>query len=994
MPITNFLKSKINSWLGNNKDKQIRHDDYSEFEKNSLHDPRFNADYDPLVGEKYATVELGNFLSLYTSHPWVYVCAAAISSAAAFVPFQIRIDGIEQDADEHAPYLRSPNPFHTWFDLVEITFLHLELAGNSYWEIVKDEKTGAVLAIFPLRPDRMKIVPDKVKKIASYNFNVGHGKFVDYKPDEIVHIKYNDAKGEFYGVPPVAAAKNDITIDFNATAWNKNFFIAGAEPGGVLQTDKSLTEQAYQRLRQTWYKRHRGVDKSHEIAILEEGLKFQQVTSKHIDMQFLEMKKWTRDTILSVMRCPHVIVGLSERLSTGTERDQKKVFWYDNVIPKLSKLQHVINLYLMPKGVEFVFITKAIDSIIEDDAVKTTIVQSNVAHGIMTINECREKYYGKDPVGWGDTWWRPIGLVDVQNPVPVVMPGGTNTDAESVTSGAKAGLNSPSQVPQVNVKPGKQPPQQNLYPTVQPKQTPARSIKPRPPIPATQKTSGPQIKTPPNDTSGSTDWLENNYENEGFGKGLEFEKIEVKEPNWDNPQAVNQYNELMLYKSIAGPDDRKMRKLFKNFFEEQGIRVKHKVNAGWPIRKDDFNPDDEPSVNAGRDAILLSFLFDLRAENDLLETAFVPMAENMMKKYGGMLMSQLNADLAFNLQESAVVSFLKVHAAENVSFINSTTRELLKTQLVEAYENNEGIKDILTRVDKVFQGDVSVWRANRIAKTELGVLVNNGRYQAAAQSGVVKRKRWVSALLPTTRDRAGGENHVEMNDIVIDFNQPFEAPRRKGGIDKMMHPGDANAHPENLVNCFCYASYSAGTPEFDDINLGKKLEKKDAEKEIEKKEEPKQVFHITVNSAAPVINTEIAMPEQKVPIVNMPKADPIVVNVAVEKQDAPIINIPKADAAIVNVTVEKPEPTVVNVNVEKQEQPKVIVHVNPTPVTVDVKKADPIIVNVAAPTVNVEAPNITIEPNLTIPIVEEVTTVSRDEKGNIIGSTKIVTPKK
>ncbi len=818
MAIKNFLKSKINQWLANPEPKPTRDEDYYDFEKNALNDPRFNAAADPLVADKYATVELGNFLALYSSHPWVYVCATAIASAAAFVPFQIRVDGTEEEADEHAPYLRSPNPNQTWYDLIEITFLHLELAGNSYWEIVRDDK-GGVLAIFPLRPDRMKITPDKFKKIASYSYNVGDGNYITYKPEEIVHIKYNDAKNEFYGVPPVAACKNDLTIDFNATAWNKKFFEQGAEPGGVLQTDKSLTDQAYNRLRQVWYKRHKGVTNAHEIAILEEGLKFTQVTSKHIDMQFLEMKKWTRDTIFSVMRCPPVILGVSEKLSTGTERDQKKVFWYDNIIPKLTKVQHVINLYLMPAGVEFVFVTKAIDSIIEDDAVKTTIVQSNVAHGIMTINECRQKYYGMPTLGWGDTWWRPIGLVDVQNPVPVVMPGGTNTDAEPVTDGKAAGLNSPSQVPQVNTKPGQQPAQQNLYPTKPAKAAKKTIVKPAKPAnqPAASR-SGPKVSTPANDSAASIDILNDSEDSDGgFGKALEFEKIEVQEPNWDDMTAVNQYNELMLYKSIAGPDDRKIRKLFKSYFTGQGERVKEKLASGWPLQKAE---GDEPSVTAGRDAIILSFLFDLETENQILKTTFAPVAESIFKKYGNMLMGQLNADLTFNLQEPAVIDFLKAHAAENVSMINSTTRELLKTQLVQAYENNEGIKDVLTRIDKIFEGDVSIWRTNRIAKTELGVLVNNGRYQAAKQSGVAKKKRWVSALLPTTRERVGGENHFKMHNTVVDFDQPFEAPCRKGGVDKMQHPGDMSAHPENIVHCFCYASYSAGNEEFVDVNEG------------------------------------------------------------------------------------------------------------------------------------------------------------------------------
>src|SRR5574339_758533 len=110
------------------------------------------------------------------------------------------------------------------------------------------------------------------------------------------------------------------------------------------------------------------------------------------------MKAWCRDTVLSAMRVPAVIIGIQQKLSVGTERDQKKVFWHNNIIPKLRKIQHIINSYLMPEGIEFKFNIKAIDSIIEDDQVKTGIVQSNINQGVMTINEARKKYYGMDPV--------------------------------------------------------------------------------------------------------------------------------------------------------------------------------------------------------------------------------------------------------------------------------------------------------------------------------------------------------------------------------------------------------------------------------------------------------------------------------------------------------------------------------------------------------------------------------------------------------------------
>lgn len=771
MGIKNFVRNKLKSWLNEEEDRRF-------IEKAKMVEGRW-ASTDPLIADRFPSQDLVTFLSLYSAHPWVHVASAAIATAAASVPFEIRKGGKTIDADEHAPFFNEPNPLMTWFDFMETTFLYLELGGNAYWEIVRGPDKD-IIALFPLRPDRMRILPDPIKKIAGYDFNTGNGNMIHYEPDEILHLKYTDARNEFYGVPSVAAIKNEITLDFNATNWNKNFFSGGAEPGGVLQTDKSLTQQAYQRLREQWYKRHRGIDNAHEVAILEEGLKYQQITSKHADMQYMEMKQWNRDTILAVMRVPPVIVGISSKLSMGTERDQKKVFWHDNIIPKLTRLQHAINRFLLQNNLEFIFIIKAIDSIIEDDQVKTAIAQSNVAWGIMTQNEVREKYYGMGKVKWGETWWRPVGLVDVNNPQPTVSERGTDPAGAGVTSADAAGTKSPTQVKDVNQAPGDQ--------VAGGAGNGGGNKDPKPTLPQTKK------------------W-----------KVVELEKTGAEKPDWMDPKSVNDYREWTFLKTEGGPDDRKLRGIMQEFFHSQGKRLIGELERHESIRKaDNGNPDVD------------AYLFDLNEENDKLSVVYAPLAAALFDKYASLLMAQLKPGLNFNLTDQSATNFLKAHAADLVTQINETTRELLKQQLVEGFTANEDMKQIIARISKVFDGDVSMWRAAKIARTELLTLVNNGRFQAALQSGTAKQKRWVSAELPTTRQEPHGANHIAMHGTVVGINDPFEAPNRAGGFDKMMTPGDTNASPENRVNCLCYASFMHGNQEF---NMEITKEKKDASKQ-------------------------------------------------------------------------------------------------------------------------------------------------------------------
>jgi HK97 family phage portal protein len=715
-------------------------DDVLPVIRKALGDSMFSDSQDPLVANRYSTAELGDFLDLYSAHPWVYVCASSIAQAAASVKFEVKSNGETLKPDEVGQFMVRPNPHQTWFDLIETTMLHLELAGNSYWEVLRGtEGDGKVEAIFPLRPDRMKIIPDAKKKVAGYEYQVDGGAPIPFKPEQILHLKYTSAKDEFYGTPPISAGQSEVTLDFYMTGWNKRFFKEGAEPGGVLETEQVLSETTWNRMRTFWNKRHRGPNRTHEIAILEGGLTYKPVTSKHAEMQYLEGKKASRDVVLAIMRVPPIIVGLVDGVTYANSKDQKKIFWQHNIIPKLMRIQDAINAFLMPERVEFNFVTKMIDSIVEDDEVKAQISQANVAHGIMTINEVREKYYNLPAVPWGDVYWAPVGLAPVQDATaPTISP---NLPGQGVTDAMTAGLKHPSQVPVL-----------------------------------------------------------------GKRTDLELEDTEKADLDPNDPVGVSDHRTWSLWKTQAGPDDRRLRATMQKWFREQGQRIAAELERAWPVQKADSD-ENESVVN--------DILLTLKEDDARLAEVLIPEAERVLEKYGAGLLAEMKSPKDFALDNPEVQKFLERYAAGRVRGINDTTRTILRNSLVKAFENREGVKDVLGRVRNVFDGNVSAARARNIARTELVTLVNNARHEGARQSGVVKKKRWICEQLPTSR-----KQHSGMHGKVVDFDAKFEVPTRKGGVELMDAPGDMSAGADNVCGCLCIVGYFSGTEEFADIILG------------------------------------------------------------------------------------------------------------------------------------------------------------------------------
>ena len=84
--------------------------------------------------------------------------------------------------------------------------------------------------------------------------------------------------------------------------------------------------------------------------------------------------------------------------------------------PKLVKFQEWFNMRIAPllgKGIFLEFDFSGIEALQEDPEAKQTRRDAQLANGERTINELRAED-NLEPQPWGDTWYKPIGIDDVQ----------------------------------------------------------------------------------------------------------------------------------------------------------------------------------------------------------------------------------------------------------------------------------------------------------------------------------------------------------------------------------------------------------------------------------------------------------------------------------------------------------------------------------------------------------------------------------------------------
>jgi HK97 family phage portal protein len=346
-----------------------------------------------------------SYVRTYGAASWVYVCVRKIAQTCASVPIKFYKDisdtgTQEQTEGEVVELFQKVNPYIAFANLMESTMTYLLLHGDAYWSI----ETNGTKEIYSLRPDRMRIIPDAKEYVGGYIYTVNNVK-IPYEPEEIIHFKLFNPQDDYYGLSAISAAKSILTLDFYALDSNKNLFKNAARPGGVVEVPESLDPITFKRLKQEWELGYKGSDKWHKLLLLEGGGKWRETTIPPKDMEFINMRKMTREEICSIFGVPPAVVGLFEYASYANADAQYKIFWQDTIIPYLTGISNMLNENFIKRFDDELycqFDLSNVPALRENEREKMEISTGLVARNIITVNEARQRYYSLEPVEWGD----------------------------------------------------------------------------------------------------------------------------------------------------------------------------------------------------------------------------------------------------------------------------------------------------------------------------------------------------------------------------------------------------------------------------------------------------------------------------------------------------------------------------------------------------------------------------------------------------------------
>lgn len=328
------------------------------------------------------------------SYPIVYGCVTAISEAIAALKIKMyEVKGGQRTEVLDHPFYQmfaNPNPYQGSFEFLEAVQQSLDVNGNTY---IAKEKVAGVIEFYVLNPRYVAIIPDPKKKVAAYRYYI-NGQSIDFKPEEVIHIKYNDVDDPYYGLPPLATAKDVLTFEKNRLSFANQYFKNGAIPVGVLETEQVLGETLLKKLRGEWTAIHGGVSNSHKVGILQGGLKYRPITSPIKELDFPGLKQLSKEDILTIYKIPESILGNQSGTGSKEGKDAITAFWRQCIIPRLKRIESGMNRGLKTDlfgegAFEFEFNLKDVAALQDDKTELSDYLQKMVSSSIMTPNEAR-----------------------------------------------------------------------------------------------------------------------------------------------------------------------------------------------------------------------------------------------------------------------------------------------------------------------------------------------------------------------------------------------------------------------------------------------------------------------------------------------------------------------------------------------------------------------------------------------------------------------------
>lgn len=391
---------------------------------------------------------------------WVYVCAGRNASAVAQTPLELfHLPNVATPASQYAarnysfqgvlnsrlkelqvlPWLKAKqkanitdveevtehpfldliakvNPNENGFEMMEKLVLYLELCGNAFIFMAKND-LGVPVEIWSMMPHWTRIIPDDKEFIKQYEYGPITPKKILLKED-VVHFKYPNPKDMYLGWGPLQAAVDSVDTSNYYHRYEQTLLENYARPDFILSTDLPITTKQIDSIKLQWNKLFRGVRNQGKVAVLESGLKPVSFNFTPREMAFLQGRQISRDEIAAIFGVPKSLIETKDVNRSNSETGEYVYAKY-TILPKLRRIEQKINEAIVWPYFGQEYFCAFVNPVSRDNKLRLEEITCHLTTGMTSINEERA-VENMEPAAWGEGDPRP------KAPAPAPAGGGSS----------------------------------------------------------------------------------------------------------------------------------------------------------------------------------------------------------------------------------------------------------------------------------------------------------------------------------------------------------------------------------------------------------------------------------------------------------------------------------------------------------------------------------------------------------------------------------------
>lgn len=353
------------------------------------------------------------------SQSTVWACVRVISESLAGMPWLVGSmldDGrtVEPIPKHPLNYLLNvqPNDETRAFSFRETLWSHALVWGNGYAEIERDY-LGRPYALWQIHPSRVTPKRDPDTQELYYEVD-NQGEKIPIPYWNMFHLMGPSPDG-ISGWPVIRWHHRTIGIaiaqEDNVASINAN----DSTPGGMLIHPGKLTDTARHNMEVSWQRQHQGPQNRRRIAVLEEGVKWEQTGMAPQDAQLVEQLQLTPAMICRIFRVPPHKVAAGIQNSSGdynNNENQDIEFVKDTLRPWAERGESEADIKLFGRNQRGSLVTVIDMSERErgDTAAQSTHVKDMFDRAMYSVNDGL-RYLGKPGIGpAGDKRFVPLNM--------------------------------------------------------------------------------------------------------------------------------------------------------------------------------------------------------------------------------------------------------------------------------------------------------------------------------------------------------------------------------------------------------------------------------------------------------------------------------------------------------------------------------------------------------------------------------------------------------